>query len=284
MKPEEIDKLFGERLRNSAPTPPADLWNRLQERMEAENLTEKKEEKRGGFMMWVNNYAAAAAVTVCLSVGATFYVIQQNNTATTDATIAQADEQEKSAVADKPAGTTAPIAVAPVQEAAPEAEVADKTPATVAPETRHESMAKVSPKAADASAKADEREWRATPQPHKISQLATKEQEVKPVFTEEALAKLPETPVAFASAAPIEIVIKRSANPVASAGHAPAAEAEDDLNGFEKKQRLAKNIFKQVVNLSNGERVELKELGINADKIALETQIGKQKISKVINL
>ena len=44
MRPEEIDKLFKERLGKNAPTPPADVWSRLQERMQAEALPREEEE------------------------------------------------------------------------------------------------------------------------------------------------------------------------------------------------------------------------------------------------
>ena len=80
------------------------------------------------------------------------------------------------------------------------------------------------------------------------------------------------------NAEPVEIIIKRA---VAAQTEMPV-EGEQESRG--DKKALAKNIFKQVRNLASGQGVELEELGIRADRVALETQIGKQKISKVINL
>ncbi|GAB3814508.1 hypothetical protein GCM10028895_07680 [Pontibacter rugosus] len=81
------------------------------------------------------------------------------------------------------------------------------------------------------------------------------------------------------NAEPVEIVIKR-----AVASQTAMAEETSAPDVPNNKVKLAKNIFKQVRSLAAGDGMELSELGIRADRVALETQIGKQKISKVINL
>lgn len=292
MKPEDVDKLFRERLGPSSPTPPADLWNRLQDRMEAE-LPAKEEEKKPRGFMWMS-YSIAAAITLLLAVGMVFYNVQRGTVAVDGMAQNQKQVPEQPLIITEPAAdqpvvaqATEPVAIpdqteirkksetpapAPVKtEAIPRATIAkaEKKPAAVRAVTPT-----TAPKVASTS-------------PAPASQLVAKaEQPAIPVPVEkDASYNTGEVvPATFASsssvnmnAQPVEIIIKRTV-----AGQ--PVEAEEELTGFEKKQKLAKNIFKQARNLSNGERVELSELGINADRIALETQIGKQKISKVIQL
>ncbi len=284
MKPEEIDKIFGERLKNAAPTPPADLWNRLQERMEAELPQQEQKVKPIGFFMWVNKYAAAAAVTLMLSVGGTLYMLQEEKSGKVEG-LAQTDVKQAAptalpsekadavafpAATDKPAGSLANVPKANAQEPqlSAEAPVLVAEPQHV-PATAKARIAKATPKRQATKSL----ETTAEPQPEQLSTLAL-------------LNNKEEETAAGTSSAPLEIIIKRASEPVAFASetYTEEAYAAEEGTGFDKKRRLAKNILKQVVNLSNGERVELSELGINANKIALETQIGKQKISKVIHL
>ena len=58
MRPEDIDKLFKERLGNTSPTPPTDLWNRLQERIETEMPQPEEEEKKPVFILcWLTSHS-----------------------------------------------------------------------------------------------------------------------------------------------------------------------------------------------------------------------------------
>jgi hypothetical protein len=289
MKPEDVDKLFRERLGPSSPTPPSDLWNRLQDKMEAEMPAKEKEIKPRGFM-WMS-YSIAAAIILLLAVGIVFYNVQRKTIAvdgmaqnkkqvpeqpliitepaTEPAVVAQATEPV--AIPDKPAITETPAPATAKTEAIPRATIAkaEKKPAAVR---------EVAPTTASKLA---------STRPAPASQLVAKaEQPTLTVPAEKgSYYNTGEVvPATFASASsmnmnaqPVEIIIKRTSS-------VQTVEAEEELTGFEKKQKLAKNIFKQARNLSNGERVELSELGINADRIALETHIGKQKISKVIQL
>lgn len=292
MKPEDIDKLFKERLGPSSPTPPADLWNRLQDRIETEMpATPKEEQKPRGFMYL--SYSIAAAIALILSVGIVFYNVQQGTVPVDRDGLADRNglkaEQplikvEPAAPEQQIAQVTAPAeAEAPV-ESSPVPAVTESAPATPTKSVgaRQNTLAKAEPKSPDKVMRSNS----GAKSPATATQLVAKvEQPAIPAVSQKSdLDNTRETvPATFAAntvdlnAQPVEIIIKRAVA-------VQQVEEDEELNGFEKKQKLAKNIFKQVRNLSNGERVELSELGINADKIALETQIGKQKISKVINL
>ncbi|WP_018477954.1 hypothetical protein [Pontibacter roseus] len=289
MRPEDIDKLFKERLGPSSPTPPADLWNRLQDRMEAEMPEKEAEKRKPAGYMWLS-YSIAAAITLLLTVGIVFYNVKHNNVpfdgmAHDNSQVAEqplviADPAQEQTIAEAtepvaiPEVTEQPVAPAPIPDntvAIPQNTVAKAEPK---PATTKRNVLAAAPKKQKAAP---------IPSSHQVAKVE------KPAIPAEAEKGSyyntgEPVPATFASAGnsnldaqPVEIIIKRAVA-------VQQAEEEAEPNGFEKKQKLAKNIFKQVRNLSNGERVELSELGINADKIALETQIGKQKISKVINL
>lgn len=296
MKPEDIDRLFKERLGNSSPTPPADLWSRLQERMEEGQekplvmLTPEAEQKNEGKQrfMWVYS-AVAATLSLLLAVGVVFYNI---NTGTPEisGTITKYDNQlpETNPAAE-------PILL-PVPESDPaEGMMAQQEPADEkVTEAEKNSAAQATTQPASASTLTKKPSSKGTMA--KVTTKATPEQlktkdpvmEASKTDVQTAIAAntTPEAPVtqpasvanANLNAEPVEIIIKR----------AVAAQTEMPVEGGQEsrgdKKALAKNIFKQVRNLASGQGVELEELGIRADRVALETQIGKQKISKVINL
>lgn len=282
MKPEDVDKLFNERLGKMSPTPSPDLWNRLQQRMEDEfpGAQEKKP-----IMMWTRSYAAAAAISVLLSAGVVFYSVQHKAGPETE-TIAQATPEVKEDKATDPIQSdqwvNKSIAVTPVEASnAANPVTSEKTLAKV-DESNAEPVAKLP---SGKGLKQVERKQSAVVNNQKpmLAATLTRKPRTEP---EPAKVVTPEPTVAFTSAnmnaAPVEIIIKLTVDSESSEAIAMANEEPD--SDFQKKRTLAKNIFKQVKNLSNGEQVSLSELGVNADRIALETQIGKQKISKVINL
>ncbi|TPE45887.1 hypothetical protein [Pontibacter mangrovi] len=304
MKPEDIDKLFKERLGNTAPTPPADLWSRLQERMEAEQekplviLTPEAEQKKEGKQryMWVYS-SVAATLSLLLAVGVVFYNIK-SGTPEINETITKYDVKLPESRPD-----AAPILVPEPEAGTPESMMAQTEPAeensseqekkselqateatnpasnlTKTPTKQQAvAMATTKPKATQQSGNAKATVKEATMEDAQTAiasntNPATTAKEAAPVSASAALAS------ANLNAEPVEIIIKRG---VASSLTEPAG---DEAPTGGRKKALAKNIFKQVKNLATGESVELEELGIRADRLALETQIGKQKISKVINL
>lgn len=296
MRPEDIDKLFKERLGNTTPTPSGDLWSRLHERIE-EEMPAQQQEKKSGFM-WIH-YSVAAAIALLLAVGLVLYTMQHNAPGI-NSTMAQQEAKEERQPQPTPDFTPKAL-----EEQAAPASIAEA--ATEEKENNLPAQATEARPAASNSTKALAHTSEPTAQPETVMKKAgttlktsdrtpvrtqaiaanqpTEEPaaaaasgdvvELKPVMTS-ALASAA-APDAMTSAAPVEIIIKR-----AVAAQTVTTEA-DEPNGLEKKAQLAKNIFKQMRNLSNGEPVELADLGIRADRIAVETKIGNQKFSKVIN-
>lgn len=305
MKPEDIDKLFKERLGNSSPTPPADLWSRLQERMEEDQekplvlLTPEAEQKKDGKQrfMWIYS-SVAATLSLLLAVGVVFYNINTGTPEVSD-TLTKYDSklpQEIPAVETVPEVEQAPVATdqsmmaqtETPEDILPAEEKNIPTQATAEPKaasnltkqpTKQKFIAKAEPKALQQETAAIATVSKATKKPDVQTAIAANTApdapavEVAPVTKPAAVAAN-----ANLNAEPVEITIKR-----AVASQTDVAMASNEPTGNSKKQ-LAKNIFKQVRNLASGDGVELEELGIRADRLALETQIGKQKISKVINL
>ncbi|WP_299757085.1 hypothetical protein [uncultured Pontibacter sp.] len=302
MKPEDIDKIFKEGLGNSSPTPPADLWSRLQERMEPEQekpivlMVPESEQKNRGKQrnMWFYS-SVAATLSLLLAVGVVFYNI---NTGTPEIseTITKYDLK-----LPESQPTAAPILIDVPQTAPGESMMAQNG---VAEENLSSQEKNLTPQAtAEAKAASNITKQPATKKmlaearPKALQQASRTntavEKETKSDAQTAIAANLtPEAPAAEAAPAkepagfakanlnaePVEIIIKRA---VASQTAMPE---EVQQTGRSSKKTLAKNIFKQVRNLASGETLELEELGIRADRVALETQIGKQKISKVINL
>jgi hypothetical protein len=290
MEPEEIDKLFKDRLGRMAPAPSADLWSRLQDRIQEEmpqaqpelKIEPQHEEKRRfGFLY----YSIAAAIALLLAVGVVLK-FQYPQPTIADQTIAQVDVTKKGAQSTE---TT----IAPEAEAERTKQIAAAAPSeeTVEPETAKPAIAanaakRSSEKAVDKPRRSTGDRWVKVQTPKQpaamLAQQTTKQEKPK---QQPELPVAMQTPVSFASAnsaEPVEITIKRTVGQEAVA--MAAADEPEQSSSFERKQRLAKNIFKQVKNLSNGDQVNLSEIGLKADKIALETKIGKQRISKVINL
>ncbi|SFU42819.1 hypothetical protein [Pontibacter akesuensis] len=315
MKPEDIDKIFKERLGNSTPTPPADMWARLQERMEEEtpamgvvrehqeSQPQKNSSRR---FMWLYS-SVAATLSLLLAVSVVFYNIN-TGTPEINAALTQHDPQlveEQQPVVKPDALPNAELLAQQKAEVERTAEASKETEKNLAAQATashtsasnitkapviKESLAKASPKAVQqpkmASAPVNKVSKKATAQ-QAIAANSTPVEPATAVSAVSAPEPKPGTPIATSvakssanlNAEPVEIIIKRAVAPQTA-----MAEETTTPDAPNTKVKLAKNIFKQVRNLASGEEVELSALGIRADRLALETQIGKQKISKVINL
>lgn len=291
MRPEDIDKLFKDRLDNSTPTPPADLWSRLQERIETEMPQQEKpimmvqpKEKTRSFI-WLYS-SIAAAVSLVLTVGVVFYNVKT----TPEVSGSLAHKEQTQHIPE------APVALEPISETIAQAEAqkelenfsgAQATEQTkpaskvteeiikvqaVASTSTRKPVTKKAPETKAVDKTMENKPVVANNSPVETSAPVTPD--VKPV-TPGSLAVA--SPSANMNAEPVEIIIKR-----AITSQPTPAEAEEPTS-MEKKGLIAKNIFKQVKNIASGEPVELSEI-VRADRISLQTQIGKQKISKVINL
>ena len=283
MKSEDLDKLFNERLGKMHPAPSADLWNRLQDRMVEEHPAQQESKP---VMMWARSYAVAAAITVLLSAGLVFYNVQQEAAKPTD-TLAQVEQKDKAETLETPVKSDQWVNKSlAVTTPEPDENEVENTPVSKESITAIKPATEVVEETASVQkpVRQPEKKQSGTATKYNSKHLASNTKKLNPIVEPELLPE-PEPTVSFASsrtdmnAAPVEIIIKRSV-----AAHTPESEKETPVSDFSKKQELVKNIFKQVKNLSNGEQVNLSEVGLNADRIALETKIGKQKISKVINL
>ncbi|MDX5436825.1 MAG: hypothetical protein LPK03_06495, partial [Pontibacter sp.] len=294
MKPEEIDKLFKDRLGNSSPTPSADLWSRLQERMEQENVSrqpimlvpeaEQKDGKRR--FMWVYS-SVAATLSLLLAAGVIFYNIR-TGTPEVNQALTKHDNVLKEEVRQGPSEVPAAEAASPGILAQQD----DKTESTSPEEKNITPQATAEQNAASTITKQPAKQQvyaSATPKAKVKESTVTKavDQKAKAdVQTAIAANSTPEKPAVEAqpvkapitqpaasanlNAEPVEIIIKRA---VATQAAAADEELGEPTQGS-KRKALAKSIFKQVRNLASGEGVELSELGIRADRVALETQIG----------
>ncbi len=269
MEPEEIDNLFKERLGRMAPAPSPDLFNRLQDRMEAE-MPQHQQKRRFGFLY----YSIAAAITLLLAVGVVLKLQQPQ--VVSNQTIAQNQGLE-------PLQTITPEVESkftPDHSIAAVTPIETEEPATTEPAIIEQKIDKPVRKQVNKQAERWVKMEETRKQP---AQFAS--QDTKPEQSEIIRETLTETPVAFAaakSAEPVEIVIKRAITPDAQFVSAPAETNEE--GDFKKKQRLAKNIFKQVRNLTNGEEIDFKAIGVDKDRLAFEPKTAKEKLSKVINL
>ncbi len=284
MNPEEIDKIFKERLGNTSPTPPADLWNRLQSKLEEETPHQIKLEKEKRGFMWIHS-SIAATLALLLTVGVVFYNIKTTPEVSQTLTVNDAPVLEETPVLQEPKAIAK-------SETEPE-KISDaqatqlNQPASSKSEGNNKTAVAIKGKVKALNQTAIASAAKATKQVVKSelvngSHVAEKKAEqvamdLKPEPTTVLLANASDSNL---DAQAIEITIKRSG----SNANAMRITEDEQPNELDKKTVLAKNIFKQVRNLANGEQVELADLGIRADKVALEAQIGKQKFSKVINL
>lgn len=260
MEPEEIDKLFRDKLAGRAAVPSPDTWMRLQQKMEPP----KKQRT-----MWV--YYAAATVVLLLVSG--ILLLKDSGDAT------------------GPAVATAPR-VAPPPSASPV-----ETPRPSKPDTDREAEKLVLQAPVSSPALASTSKPKVRPsfrRAHPVAQPATGQPAETPVVAaaiKTTLVKSPSPeaakpsppalqPAALAHAAPdmrvVEVVVTRDDNP----GPEEEMTLREQLN---RKGHLLKNIYKQARNLKNGEPVELAAIGVDKNRIQEETKEFKQKLTNAIS-
>jgi hypothetical protein len=260
MEPEEIDKLFRDKLTGRPAVPSPDAWMRLQQKMEPP----KKQRT-----MWV--YYAAASVVVLLVAGILFF--------------------NRGGDAAGPAVATAPQVVPPAAKKPAEAPVESNLVADREPEP---SMAPATAGPASAQRLAGTRKHKSLPSSRQANQAVglSAETPVVAAASQPAPAKIPAPEAARPSApaiqsqelagtAPdlsiVEVVVKRDAD----TGPEEDLTLREQLN---RKGHLLKNIYKQARNLKNGEPVELATIGVDKGRIQEETKELKQKLTNVISL
>ncbi|WP_022824993.1 hypothetical protein [Hymenobacter norwichensis] len=279
MQPEDIDKLFRDRLEGHAPTPPAYLWNQLEEELQPAK-------KRPVLWMW----ATAAAVALLLVSGILWLQLGHTSGPAPLATTTQpaATNSQKQAVADTEkkeeiAATTQ--ATPPTSSASsPTEAVAAKDPAALP----HRSKSVHAPEQKQLAATSGPRNQESrrasaalkpqptppapevlaattpTTQPERSALVATPEPAPRPQVATVALAAAP--------TGPIEVEVRRGTETptVATA----ASENRRSLGGI---------LLRQARNVVKGDRVSLAETGL-PETVTVEARVAGRTITKVIQL
>lgn len=279
MEPEEIDKLFRDRLSGLPATPSPDAWLRLQQKMEPA----KKERT-----MWV--YYAAASISIILLSGLFFFgnLYQDNNVQVAQTEIKGAEPKTK----DKNNASQATSAPNPASTSETKETIARNSDGV-----RNEEKEKI--KKINPLPEPDARQFAATVAkvkpmvkskgaPKGLSKVKSTE-DATPVLVQTGTPVLPEGTVkntftqnnaTTATTNVVQVVVKL--------GNSREGAYEDDeepnlRESISRKGALLKNIYLQARNLKNGDPVELASLGVDTEKINTEKENIKQKINKAIS-
>ncbi|WBA43111.1 hypothetical protein [Hymenobacter canadensis] len=277
MQPEDIDKLFRERLAEHAPTPPAYLWNQLEDELQPAK-------KRPVLWMW----AAAASVVLLLVSGVLWLQSSGLRPAGAGAVATGSRPAQRPArTTVEPAATpknknavaAAPQATAPSGPASTTSEAnTDLAPGTRQPQlatTRQLAAARpraMAPAGRPASQPAQEAVAVQVPSPQP-------ERPLEPVAPAPQPQQLPTTALALAATpapAPtgsIEVEVRRSAAP-AVATAAPANPRQRSLGGV---------LLRQARNAVRGERLSLAEAGL-PETVTVQAHVAGRTLTKVIQL
>jgi len=268
MEPEEIDKIFKNRLSGLSATPSADAWKRLQHKMEPPKKNRS---------MWI--YYAAASITLLIISGIWFFT---NQTTLDNGTLATINTPETAT--SKPVHTEDPVTIKPeevktneyqiAQAQKVQPEIIQKSTPPIRSAVKSKVKTKIPVMAKAAKTMNTEDKWpkdKATPSTFSPTLNATAPEEKlalvnqdKPLTSEMLTAGI------------IEVTVKRDN---------PEVEERSELReNLARKTSLLKKIYKQARNLKNGDQVELASLGINTEKINSEKQELKEKLNKVISL
>jgi len=268
MEPEEIDKLFKDRLAGLPAKPSADAWMRLQQKMEPPKKARS---------MWI--YYAAATVTLLIIAGALFFTQQSNFN---NGTLATANKPKASNLA--PLKTDAPAIIIPEELKNTENQIAQAE--KVVPEVKQKSTAQKLATIKPAQ-RANQPIIAKAQKSKKVKGIRIKDKASLPANTptlpalepEERLAQVKQNKPALANALTANVVEVRIKRDTPEEG-----ERSELRENLARKTSLLKNIYKQARNLKNGEEVELASLGINTEKINSEKKELKEKLNKVISL
>ncbi|AYA36328.1 hypothetical protein D3Y59_04170 [Hymenobacter oligotrophus] len=297
MRPEDIDKLFRDKLEQHTTPPPANLWYDLQEQLEPQ-----EEKRRGGFWM----YAVAAAITLLLVAGGgwlmwrTGGLPQQGTSASAPLASHSAkpapqttDNELPTSPAPVGTGTQPNLGAAPQSPAVaarPDASGASGNVATLATpkrKTRQYMARNAQPTLAGTKRAAARLQPAETvvPLPAPASQpqavAAAAVQAPAPTTTSPALAPASSsTAVAAASqsiAGPIEVEVRQqpAAVAVAAAEVTPRGRTRPTVFG----------VIKQVSKIARGEKPNLTEVGLPANPaLTLQAHVGNRTLTKTISL
>lgn len=269
MQPEDIDKLFRERLQGHAPTPPAFLWAEI----EAEIQPRRKRP-----VLWL----AAAAVALLTLLGGAWWALTGSNPGRPGTAEMAATTPRRTAAT--PENNSAPQATpTPASSSSPSEAPANKPAVVVAttapsPETR---SVGVQPDPASESRRPTRPQASAAPAPRQLT-LASAPQPAATAPTparatlpertpDPELARPTELPTAtVALTGPIEVEVRPGTEAAALAA-APA-----------RRPRLT-SLLRQARNAVKGERVSLTEAGL-PESVTVQAHVAGRTLTKTIQL
>jgi len=282
MQPEDIDKLFRDSLADHAPTPPAYLWNQLEEELQPVK-------KRPVLWMW----AAAASVVLLLVSGVVWLqtgFVSRTGTGTlatvsrpsksTQPSIAQ--PENKSAAATTQATPPQPLVSSPSEAAAEIAKAPLKQSPGAHPQTQQLATAAVPNRRSRRVAPATRPEaQKNVSAPEAVAALAPKTQPERPSSALQPLPEprqLPTMALAGAPAAPIgpiEVEVRR--------GNESTAMATADSQESSSRPKLGGLLLRQARNAVRGDRVSLTEAGL-PETVTVQARVAGRTLTKVIQL
>lgn len=271
MQPEDIDKLFRDRLQGHAPTPPAFLWDKL----EAELQPARKKRP----VMWL--YASAAVLTLLMLAGGA-WLLRTGGLAPAPADMAAVVTRPSAPAVSQPQssnqGFEKEISTPQATATTAPASTLSKAVATAAP-----APARQQPTTNNASAPRTTRGLAATENravaaatPRPAHPERTVKAEPIPTITPEpvpaALASTTTTPVPAAPLGPIEVEVRRQTQaPVALASNGPAS-----------RPRLG-SLIRHARNVLRGDQVNLAEAGL-PETVTVQARVAGHTLTKVIQL
>jgi hypothetical protein len=284
MQPEDIDKLFRDRLAHHAPTPPAYLWNQLEDELQPAK-------KRPVLWMW----AAAASVALLLVSGVLWLQFgagqpigsgavataarPAHRSAQPAARLESRPENKLVAAAAAQATPPRPLPSTPITAATSVPSVRRGQPAAARQLASATGKASPSKRAATANRSATSPKALTSPlaseaiatlapktQPERISEPTETTPEPQPLPALAALAA-PAVP-----AGPIEVEVRRSTS-AAVATAAPAAR-QHSLGGI---------LLRQARNVVRGDRVSLAQAGL-PETVTVQAHVAGRTLTKVIQL
>ncbi|QHL86398.1 hypothetical protein GU926_02640 [Nibribacter ruber] len=278
MSAEDLDKLFRDKLQNRPVTPGNDVWERMQARMQPPVQQEEKKP-----VMWY--WSAAAAVVLLITVS--IWMLrpgQQINQGT--APMAKAETAAPAKADDAPAPGNEKVDKEIIENFSTPQATGSQALASIQTEGQTASQRKANSTSAPAPSRKTER-TKSTVEKMKTEAAPLKLSTPEPEMLAQASTPATNaTSSSTASAEPMEIIVKLDnsvAQPTKLAQTNPEPAEDKDYNNGRSTGKVVKGIFKQVKNLTQGEKIDLKELGLK-HTYALETQIGNKKISKTITL
>ncbi|WP_375435389.1 hypothetical protein [uncultured Hymenobacter sp.] len=287
MQPEDIDKLFRDRLEGHAPAPPAYLWNQLEEELQPAK-------KRPALWLW-----AAAAVVLLLASGLLWLQLSPTSGTGSAPLAASAkptrsanqgqqavvEPAKKSVAATHPQATTAPALASTLPKAAtvaaPTASV--RQPEGAHPEARQQLTASTTrPTRINKTFRpaSTPEIVKTNPAPEAVAATAPKTQPERSLPSVEALAPARTQPALALAATPsvptgpIEVEVHRSNDATAVAATDAASTSRRSLGGI---------LLRQARNAVRGERVSLAETGL-PETVTVQARVGNRTLTKVIQL